>query len=175
VWFVFNDGKDLWLGAEREPVWRLASRSDEEDERYQAATEATAAENGQEATRLVSGMQFVRNPALAIKRFELAGYQCEADPAHRLFTSRASGQPFLEAHHLIPVALHSHFKGQSLDVIDNIFAMCPMCHRAVHHAQCDRTLEIIDRLISARKEVLASLGVTPSDLCKIYSCEKIER
>ena len=49
VWFVFFDGQDLWLGAEGEAIWRLAARTDDEDERYQAAAEALTAGNVQQS------------------------------------------------------------------------------------------------------------------------------
>lgn len=173
VWFVFCDGQDLWLGAEREAIWRLSARTDDEDERYQAAAEAIAAGSVQRAISMASRMQYTRNPILAAKRFELSSYECEADPTHELFISRASGYPFLEAHHLIPVSLQSNFKIKDLDVIENIYAICPMCHRAVHHAQCGSTVEIIERLLAKRSDALKLLDLSLDDLWKIYGCEII--
>jgi hypothetical protein len=98
---------------------------------------------------------------LALKRFELAKYKCEANQKHSLFLSRASGKPFLEAHHVIPVSLAEHFKGKQLDSIDNIVALCPHCHRAVHHAQSDQTIHILENWL---KKNTTSTGKKPKML-----------
>jgi 5-methylcytosine-specific restriction protein A len=48
------------------------------------------------------------------------------------FTDR-HGDPFLETHHIIPLA------EDGLDIIDNVVALCPNCHRKMHvvHAPAD--------------------------------------
>ena len=175
VWFVFRKGKDLWLGAEPEHLWRITGRNDREDDRYQEAAEVATAGDSEAAGKIVSSMQYVRDPALAVERFELSGFKCETDTKHPLFVSRASGEPFLEAHHLVPVSLGAYFKGQHLDTLENIYALCPMCHRAVHHARCDRTIEIVDRLIKRRSDALDAFGVSRQEILRMYSCEVIIR
>jgi 5-methylcytosine-specific restriction protein A len=40
---------------------------------------------------------------------------------------KKNGEPFLESHHIKPRA-----EGGS-DTIDNVSALCPNCHRKIHH------------------------------------------
>jgi 5-methylcytosine-specific restriction endonuclease McrA len=56
----------------------------------------------------------------------------------------ARGEPFLEVHHVKPLA-----EGGA-DTVDNAVALCPNCHRAVHHAgdRRDRQSQLRDRLAS---------------------------
>jgi HNH endonuclease len=41
---------------------------------------------------------------------------------------RMNGEPYLEAHHIIPLSEG----GQ--DVVENVLALCPNCHRMAHHS-----------------------------------------
>lgn len=43
------------------------------------------------------------------------------------FESKNTGEPFLETHHVVPLA-----EG-GMDVIENVIALCPNCHRKRHH------------------------------------------
>lgn len=175
IWFLFKIAGDLWLGTEDQGAWSIAGRKDNDDARYLEASETATAGNARAATTLTTGLRYSRNPVLALKRFELAKYKCEANQNHSLFLSRASGKPFLEAHHVIPVSLAEHFKGKQLDSIDNIVALCPHCHRAVHHAQSDQTIHILEKLISRRREILSQFAVSLQDVKTFYSCEEIGR
>lgn len=175
IWFLFKMAGDLWLGTEDQGAWSIAGRKDNDDERYLEASETAMAGNARAAATLTTGLMYARDPALALKRFELAKYKCEADQSHSLFLSRASGKPFLEAHHVIPVSLAEHFKGRQLDSIDNIVALCPHCHRAVHHAQCDQTIDVLEKLILRRKGILSRFAVSLQDVQRFYSCEEIAR
>jgi len=175
IWFLFKIAGDLWLGTEDQGAWSIASRKDNDDELYLEASETAMAGNMCAAAALTTGLRYARDPSLALKRFELANYKCEADQNHSLFLSRASGKPFLEAHHVIPVSLAEHFKGRRLDSIDNIAALCPHCHRAVHHAQCDQTVFVLEKLISSRSGILSRFALSMRELQRLYSCEEIAR
>ncbi|WP_427137339.1 HNH endonuclease [Psychrobacillus psychrodurans] len=53
------------------------------------------------------------------------------------------GQPFLEVHHI-----HYLSKGGS-DSIDNVIALCPNCHRKIHHLEIEEDVKkISDRAMS---------------------------
>ncbi|CAN0604767.1 unnamed protein product, partial [Ectocarpus sp. 12 AP-2014] len=39
---------------------------------------------------------------------------------------RENGEPFLEVHHIIPLAESGH------DAVENTMALCPNCHREAH-------------------------------------------
>ncbi len=80
--------------------------------------------------------------------------------------------PYLEAHHLIPLALQNVIT-KKLDVIENIFSLCPNCHRAIHHAEKDLTRHIINKLVDKRPVILDVMNVTVTDVFSFYSVEDI--
>jgi 5-methylcytosine-specific restriction protein A len=77
---------------------------------------------------------YIRDPKKAAKALKRAGYQCELDSSHKTFVSRATGKPYVEAHHLIPVNAQDDFSN-SLDVMANIVCLCPECHRLLHYGK----------------------------------------
>jgi 5-methylcytosine-specific restriction protein A len=120
----------------------------------------------------VAGKQlgkYKRDPSMAARAIQAAGHQCEVDPAHLTFTSRKTKKPFVEAHHLIPMQCQSNFE-VSLDVPENIVALCPGCHRKFHHARFGELKPSLSKLFVARREALKSRGIggEPEDLHKIY-------
>lgn len=90
-------------------------------------------------------IRFVRDPEVIAWVLLRADGRCEACGEPAPF-SRSDGTPFLEVHHLRPLA-----EGGP-DTVSNALAACPNCHRRLHHAQ-DRvayrraTLKRIDGLI----------------------------
>ncbi len=80
--------------------------------------------------------------------------------------------PYLEAHHLIPMALQKIIP-RKLDTIENIFSLCPYCHRAIHHANMDLTRDIIKRLVDKRPDVLDIMKIREADVLSFYSVEDI--
>jgi len=69
---------------------------------------------------------FIRDPEVIAWVIMRAAGRCEACMNPAPFT-RADGLPFLEVHHLRPLA-----EGGP-DVIENAIAACPNCHRRLHH------------------------------------------
>ena len=96
---------------------------------------------------------FVRDGNIALKRMKLAGYRCEYDPAHKLFLSRHSLIPYLEAHRLVPMSIQS-IVSKKLDTLDNVFCLCTFCHSAVHHAEEKLARDIICALADTRPKIL---------------------
>jgi 5-methylcytosine-specific restriction protein A len=93
--------------------------------------------NQKPATALTSVTQYVRNPA--VKAWVLANAQgtCECcdNPAPFLGTD---GTPFLEVHHV------RHLADGGSDTVDNTVAICPNCHRELHHGM--RALAVVEAL-----------------------------
>lgn len=172
VWFMFIRDGDIWIGSMSESVWRDDSsvmKQDDSDEFYQRSI------NDSDKIRIQKSKErdsYARDPRIAIRRMKLAGFKCEFDPAHQLFVSRFSHQPYLEAHHLIPIGLQSDFK-QPLDTISNVFCLCPYCHRAVHHAEEEHARKILRKLVKNRP-ILDSFSLTEHDLLSLYAVEVIE-
>lgn len=70
---------------------------------------------------------FVRNPDVVAEALFLAKGRCERCLAKAPFTRRSNGEPFLEVHHVVPLADGGD------DSLENVMALCPNCHRFEHH------------------------------------------
>ena len=170
IWFIFKKDDKIVLGDMNENAWRTLGRDDPDDETY--IDEIYTGRKAPAYRTFAAGQILVRNPALAAKSFTLAGFECEVDKSHRLFTSRATGSRFLEAHHLIPLKYQTDFT-TSLDFQENITALCPYCHRAIHHSTVDETRALLDVLYHKRAHVQDVSKISMTGLYRLYSCEKI--
>ncbi|WP_413304434.1 hypothetical protein AA0X95_00995 [Bacillus sp. 1P10SD] len=99
-----------------------------------------------------------RNNITSKKAIVLADYKCEYDESHSSFTSKVTGKNYVEAHHLIPMEFQEQFN-RSLDVEANIISLCPLCHKAVHHASLDKIEQIIRDLYQKRKDRLTKCEI----------------
>ena len=63
-----------------------------------------------------------------------AHFKCEVDHSHLTFKKKSDGLPYLEAHHLIPMAQQDNFE-YSLDVEENIISLCSQCHNEIHYGK----------------------------------------
>lgn len=123
----------------------------------------------------VSNVGFQRSPNVAAAALKLANFKCEISAAHETFISNAKGKPYVEAHHLIPFGRQGGFD-YSIDVTANIVALCPNCHRRLHHGKkIDKTKEISD-LFAQRKDRLREkmLKITETELLKFYNGDLAE-
>lgn len=123
----------------------------------------------------VNGKQagkYKRDPEMAAMAIQAASHKCEIEQTHETFTSRKTKQPFVEAHHLIPMQCQGEFE-VSLDVPENIVALCPGCHRKFHHARFGELKPSLIKLFSARNEALESRSITieAERLYKIYKSD----
>lgn len=98
-----------------------------------------------------------------------ANYLCEFDNAHLTFVARTNNKNYVEAHHLIPVQLQSRF-WYNLDVEANIEAICPVCHRRIHHGTNDEKREVITKLYNERINRLkqCNIYIELKDLLEFY-------
>lgn len=172
VWFMFCKNDDIWIGAMPEDEWRSESselRQDKSDEIYQNSINDI---NTLRIAKLKEHDIYTRDRKIAIKRMELSGYTCEFDSSHKLFISRFSKKPYLEAHHLVPMGLQGKFP-KPLDAIQNIFCLCPFCHRAVHHAVEPLARNIIENL-ALKRPFLEDFKLDIPDLFNLYAVEEIK-
>ena len=88
-------------------------------------------------------------------------YLCEVDPKHKTFIARRNDQPYLEGHHLIPLARQKEFK-VSLDVYANIIGLCPNCHRLLHFGKQTEIRDILKPIYTARADRFHNSGFTLS-------------
>lgn len=172
VWFIYKLGSDMWIGAMGEADWRMESSllsKDESDAFYQESLEEA---DPARVVTLAGRDVYRRDRKIAMRRMRLSGFACEYDKRHRLFTSRKTGMPYVEAHHIIPISLQADFS-KSLDTIHNIYCLCPYCHRAVHHAEPAVVRNILMKLDSHRS-VLGRYSLGIPDLLRFYGVEKIK-
>lgn len=98
------------------------------------------------------------NPNVKEGRKARNEYRCEIDPTHRTFTARINKKPFVEGHHLIPFCKRNEFD-INIDIVENIVALCPVCHRQVHLATDDERRAILTKLYNANIHDLQKAGV----------------
>ena len=103
-----------------------------------------------------------RDPRMAAEALRNAQFGCELDGSHRTFTARRTGQNFVEAHHLIPMAEQINH-ANSLDVPENNIALCPTCHRLVHYGRAAERTSIAAKLLQRRTTGLSSRGIVMSE------------
>ena len=99
-----------------------------------------------------------RDASVSKVALDSAGYKCEADESHLTFISNASGQPFMEAHHLIPMEYQDEFT-YSIDVPENIISLCPNCHRKIHLSVMEEKSSLLDKFHAERETQLKSRGI----------------
>lgn len=175
MWFVYLRHSELWLGALTDAEIQAIESGIELD--TQDGLIDLSEELFQEAinegklpklkTTILTAFQ--RDPSVAIKALESSGYTCEIFPEYRVFSSRISGKPYLEAHHVVPMFWQRHIPDKSLDVAENICILNPYSHKMIHHARFDEIEIHIKSLANKRAAFLRSLGLNVDNLLKIYS------
>lgn len=101
-------------------------------------------------------------------------YKCCANNEHVTFTSKSHGNQYMEAHHLIPRKYQQLYYDElnvNIDCVQNIVALCPNCHRTLHHSTFEEKEEILKRLYELKKEDLMSIGIdiTLDELMSYYN------
>jgi 5-methylcytosine-specific restriction protein A len=177
VWFIYRKKGQLFVGSMLESEWRTLGTTDPDDGDYQLAIQRgvespVVIQVPNRSATLVKS--YPRNPAVARAAISRAEYCCEYKPRTSLFLSRFSKQCYVEAHHLVPLSATENI-GCDLDVEDNIVALAPHWHRAIHHATPDLASAIINTLGHKRRQFLSSLGIGTKDLLEIYGCVEITR
>jgi len=173
VIFFYVSNNAIHIGNLPEKIWRdLVSyeyRVDEEDEYFLNSIEFDDVPSKKSKTVLT----YPRDPKIAQQAISRANFECENKRDHWLFKSRRTNKNFVEAHHLFPVSA-TKLLGRDLDFVDNIFALCPSCHRAIHYGVNDVAHEIVNNLYQLRFDVFDKSKLDFNDLLTIYSVEQIE-
>jgi hypothetical protein len=104
------------------------------------------------------GEYYSRDPGFASQALVTAMYQCEIDRNHKTFRLRATGNPYMETHHLVPMQVQKAFKNR-IDVPENIVSLCPTCHRLLHSAVDDERKRHLETLYLARQVSLRIRGI----------------
>ncbi|PKH47959.1 hypothetical protein CVH13_00117 [Dehalococcoides mccartyi] len=142
----------------------FVSDESETDEDYQSRIEmATALEN---PTSIPSEPRYIESkgrkilttdPSLGKFCLERANFKCELDINHTSFISKITSKSYVELHHLIPLKAQINFKSK-LDNSANIVALCPNCHRLLHHAIETTKKDSLRTLLDNRTSELIKCG-----------------
>ncbi|MCW2484961.1 DUF3578 domain-containing protein [Candidatus Symbiopectobacterium sp. NZEC127] len=113
---------------------------------------------------------YPRDIKVASSAIRKAKFLCEYNYNHRHFKSKISNDNYVEAHHFIPLSLQNKFKC-SLDIVENVVSLCPICHKILHHGIIDDKRPIIKKVFNERVSLLKNRGleITLAELMKFYS------
>ncbi len=179
VWFMFIDDQDILnIGSLERKDWFSLGQKDEYDLDFldkldtlkqDSETKINSLPDKSEiATQVIQSKSvYKRNPRVALKRVMLANYTCEIDASHKTFTSAKWQAPFVEAHHLIPMAFQNLFN-ESLDDVSNIVSLCPNCHRAFHLSIPEEKKRYISKVYDSRKSIQRL--ISRNDIYGLYNC-----
>ena len=129
---------------------------------YNGTPRAKDSRSKQHASERYTGRQSISRAAL-----KKAKYRCEVNPEHCTFIKKSDGNPYTEAHHLIPLMYSDEFK-YSLDNVANIVSLCSKCHNQLHYGEDVATP--LRKLYEKRKKELeqAGIGIEFSKLFSYY-------
>lgn len=171
-WFLYERSDEIWIGSLDDNeigAARAGVPIDHQNGFDQAAEEAYqhAANVKQPALVQSSSLKYRRDPKVAIVAMARADHHCEMMPDHQTFISRATGAPYLEAHHFVPMMEQRHFE-KSLDVVENICILNPYAHRMLHHATYEQIEPYLKELAGPREPFLKDIGVSIDRVLRSY-------
>lgn len=105
----------------------VAERADEAT-KERLITRAKQA-SGKPERRVVSRNDFVRNPTVVMGAIARADGSCEMPACIAQLFTRDDDVPYLEVHHITPLSEGGE------DSLLNAAALCPRCHRELHHGK----------------------------------------
>ncbi|SDM14141.1 5-methylcytosine-specific restriction enzyme A [Paenibacillus sp. OK060] len=114
-----------------------------------------------------------RDAQVAARALHLSKFKCAFDESHVSFTSKVTGKQYLEVHHLVPMRFQGEFD-VSLDRESQLLALCPTCHRQIHHGTDEAKEIMLTKLFYDRREKLKAIGIEidTDELCQMYGIER---
>ena len=106
-----------------------------------------------------------RNPLVIKNVLDKCNYNCFFDENHITFPSN-NRRNYVEGHHIIPVALNDSFS-EELDCEENVIALCPNCHRAMHYAKNEYKEELLSYILENNEE-FDKFNLSLEDMKEIY-------
>lgn len=125
IWALRKDVENWYVSAYPNEDFLVKVQSSFQDSAARAKRLATAPKKP--TIRLVSVMDFDRNPDVVAEVLTQALGKCQECGAPAPFARKSDGSPYLEVHHKIPLS----FGGE--DTVANAIALCPNCHREAHY------------------------------------------
>ena len=94
--------------------------------------------------------KYQRNPTVSAIALQKASYICELDSNHKTF-KQTNFRNYVEGHHVIPMHAQDEFE-YSIDVPENIVALCPNCHRQTHLSENQERFKVVNKLFKIIKQ-----------------------
>jgi len=180
IWYIFcrKDEHIPYIGFMKQSQWNSIGIKkniqdvfkhdysfDEEDDDYQKSIAEPEKAGTAKSSTVTKHNRDAKTARRALKN---ANYKCEFNEEHQTFTSGSTQKNYVEAHHLVPVSLTNtdNFKFK-LDVKENLIALCPNCHRAIHYGDTATKMELLNKFFNERHEKLSKKGIDIT-LEKIY-------
>ncbi len=110
---------DLNIAEEAAAYWL------DEGDLYRRASEVKI----NQAMRIGKSSQFVRDPNVVAFIKKASNQECQMPDCKSEKFRTNTGRNYIEVHHLIPLSKNGP------DTIENCIALCPRCHRLLHHGQ----------------------------------------
>jgi len=171
-WFLFERDGEIWIGSlsDREKLALSKGRGIDRQNGSDAPLEEIFQQAINAPPEMVSTVVtgYRRDAGVAREALSNSGYKCEMLPDMETFSSKITGKPYLEAHHLLPIFEQRHFSDLSLDTATNICILNPYAHKMLHHAPFDEIKSHLERLAEPREQFLNELGVTMDRLFLSY-------
>ncbi|HAA7642044.1 TPA_asm: HNH endonuclease [Listeria monocytogenes] len=101
---------------------------------------------------------YPRNYVEAIEARRRCGWICEFNQEHKTFINIKDGKPYVEGHHLIPMAVQDYYDN-TIDFADNIICLCPTCHRKIHYAVQSEKKEMLIKIFNEREKFYLQHGI----------------
>jgi len=171
VWFVFKRAGGLFAGCMNESQWRSIGTLDHYDAEFQDSVDSVEPRPSVKEVEF-AGKRFQRDPAISRRAIAKSGFICEYSGKPTPYLSKRTGKPYIEAHHLIPLGLQGEFDFP-LDCTENVIALNPLWHRAIHHAEPKTVQTILDSLRKKRRDFLKAHKISRNQLIYLYGCEDI--
>lgn len=105
--------------------------------------------------------KYVRSTDVASRALAMSKSVCELstdDDPHLSFISARSKKNYVEAHHLVPFSQQLLFPN-SLDVEENIVALCANCHKKLHYGIGSEKAQHLKFLLGKRELALKERGI----------------
>ena len=93
------------------------------------------------------------------------------------FTSKITRKPYMEAHHLVPIAHQKDMWDKytiNIDCIENLVSLCPICHKAFHYGTDEVKNSFIEAVYAKINHKYKAIGFD-IDINEIKKCYGIEK
>lgn len=115
------------------------------------------------------GTTYTRSVVESLAAKQRSNYRCEMSDTHFTFLTEHHKKPYVESHHLIPMAAQDYFE-HTIDFAHNIATLCPTCHRKIHYAEPHEKEEMLQYLFNKRQHDYIKYGIEIDfkTLCSFY-------